>query len=339
MRLTTTLMATQVVIRRRIRQQVSRHRRFDAVMRAWASGLLCCSLVGFLGQTASAQTPSRAGGAPGSLLNGLPGVKFEWAPVPGVTERGALLVPVEIAGANLKYQFDTGADATVLYGTDLASRLGWSQGRRSVKLPGIRVGETLLPATWAQVQGDRVPEAGQSAGTLGLDVLIGKVVIIDFPGKRLFVIPRADVPGALWNRIVWTDAEIRNGKFFVHLRVNGRQINDLFFDTGASMFPAIFDVARWESTTGRSEAGATQRVRVNSWGRKVNMLGAPITSAVEVDSLRYEKPLVFFQKEKDAPSNFMNWPFPVGGSIGNALFFDEVIAMDLGVFPQFWIVR
>jgi len=69
------------------------------------------------------------------------------------------------------------------------------------------------------------------------------------------------------------------------------------------------------------------------------MVGAPITGAVEVDSVRYEKPLVFFQKERDTPSNFSNWPFPVGGSIGNALFFDDVIAMDLGVSPQFGIVR
>lgn len=247
------------------------------------------------------------------------------------------MVPVEIAGANLRYQFDTGADTTVLYGTDLASKLGWSKGRKSVKPPGIRIGETFLPATWAQVHGDRVPESGQSAGTLGLDVLIGKIVIIDFPGRRLFVIPRADVPGALWNRIVWTDAEIRNGKFFVHLKVNGMQVNDLFFDSGASQFPAILDAAKWEAITGRGEAGATQRVPTTFWGKTVNMLGAPITGAVEVDSVRYEKPLVFFQKE--SPSNFSNWPFLVGGAIGNALFLDEVIAMDLGVFPAFGIVR
>ena len=65
--------------------------------------------------------------------------------VKGGSDRGAILVPVQIAGENLKYQFDTGADTTVLYGADLASRLGWSKGRKSVKLPGIRVGETLLP--------------------------------------------------------------------------------------------------------------------------------------------------------------------------------------------------
>lgn len=250
-----------------------------------------------------------------------------------------MLVPVEIAGSKLKYQFDTGADTTVLYGTDLASKLGWTKGRKLVKLPGIRVGETLLPAAWAQVHGDRVPEPGQTAGTIGLDVLIGKVVIIDFPGRRLLVIPRADVPGALWNRIVWTDGEIRNGKFFLHLKVNGIQVNNLFFDSGASQFPAILEEARWEAATGRNDADATQRVQVPSWGKTVTMLGAPITGTVEFSSVRYEKPLVFFQKEKDSPSNFSNWPFPVGGSIGNALFFDEVVAIDLGAFPAFGIVR
>ena len=127
--------------------------------------------------------------------------------------------------------------------------------------------------------------------------------------------------------------------FFLQLKVNGMQVNNLFFDSGASQFPAILDEARWEAATGRNEAEATQRVQVPSWGKTVTMLGAPITGAVEVDSVRYEKPLVFFQKEKDSPSNFSNWPFPVGGSIGNALFFDEVIAIDLGAFPAFGIVR
>ena len=322
------------MVRRRIRRQGARRCRANAALNAWASDLLLlsCAAVGLL-----AQTPSRVGSPHDSLLSGLPGVTFERGAVKGGYERGAILVPVEIAGETLKYQFDTGADTTVLYGADLASKLGWTKGRKSVKLSGIRVGATLLSATWAQVHGDRVPESGQSAGTLGLDVLIGKVVIIDFPGRRLFVIQGADVPGALWNRIVWTDAEIRNGKFFVHLKVNGMQVNNLFFDSGASQFPLTLDAARWAATTGRSEAGATQRVRSKAWGKTVTMLGAPITGAVEVDSVRYEKPLVFFQEEP--PSNFSNWPFPVGGSIGNGLFFNEVIAIDLGVFPAFGIVR
>jgi hypothetical protein len=48
-------------------------------------------------------------------------------------------------------------------------------------------------------------------------------------------------PAAVWDRTVWTPAEIRGGKFLVHLKLNGAEYKDLFLDTGSSAFPLIVD--------------------------------------------------------------------------------------------------
>src|SRR5437899_12700667 len=95
------------------------------------------------------QSPSRA---VNRLLDVLPGVDFEWAPVKGISERGSIVVPIELAGATYKFELDTGADVTVIYGGERAAQFGWRKGRKSVRIPGFNLAGTALPATWAQVQ-------------------------------------------------------------------------------------------------------------------------------------------------------------------------------------------
>src|SRR5712691_294894 len=71
------------------------------------------------------------------LLDGLPGVGFEWAPVRGISDRGSIVVPIVLAGATYRYQLDTGSDVTVIHGSEPAAHLGWKNGRKSVRVPGF----------------------------------------------------------------------------------------------------------------------------------------------------------------------------------------------------------
>lgn len=43
-------------------------------------------------------------------------------------------------------------------------------------------------------------EPGATAGTIGLDVLIGQVVVLDFPAKRIYLMLRADLPAGSHGR-------------------------------------------------------------------------------------------------------------------------------------------
>src|SRR5215211_7587003 len=78
-------------------------------------------------------SPALAQPASSDPLSGLPFEPFRWLPIEGGPERGALLVPIELAGKTYQFQLDTGADGTILYGME-AERWGWKKGERDVRV-------------------------------------------------------------------------------------------------------------------------------------------------------------------------------------------------------------
>lgn len=272
----------------------------------------------------------------GSLLEGLPGTAFGWAEAPGFSERGAIIVPISLGGAAYKYQLDTGTYMTVIYGSEAARRFGWRPGQKMVHVPGIGMGGTTLPAADVQVATNF--QNGGTAGTIGLDVLIGRVLILDFPARRIYVLQRADLPAAVRGRTSWAPAEIRRGKFLVHARLNGADCNGLFLDTGSSAFPLMVDAGHWKTLT-RPTYGEppAKEVSVNSWGKQVKFVGQPALGAIEIASLRVDHPLIFHGPED--PLGLQKQSQAISGLLGNALFWDDILVLDFGITPQLGILR
>ncbi|PYT25602.1 MAG: hypothetical protein DMG57_24870 [Acidobacteria bacterium] len=272
-----------------------------------------------------------------NLLESLPGTPFEWEAVPEISERSSLNVPVTLADSTYKYQFDTGADVTIIYGGEAARKFGWRKGRRVVRFPGIGLGGIMLPASNVVVN-DQEVEPGGTAGTIGLDVLIGHVVVLDFPAKRIYVALRADLPAAVWDRTVWTPAEIRGGKFFVHLKLNGADYKDLFLDTGSSAFPLIVDTGQWKTLTQTVDDNhPPKEITASSWGKKVKFVGAPALGAIEIASLSLDHPMIFHTPAD--PNGFHSQPHGAYGLLGNALFWNDILVLDFSITPQLGILR
>jgi hypothetical protein len=271
-----------------------------------------------------------------SLLEGIPGTAFEWGDAPGFSERGAIIVPISLGGAAYKYQLDTGTYMTIVYSGETAKRFGWTPGQMTVHIPGIGMGGATLPA--ADVQVATRYQGGATAGTIGLDVLIGHIVILDFPARRIYIMMRADLPAAVRARTSWAPAEIRRGKFFVHARLNGADCDSLFLDTGSSALPLIVDADHWKTLT-RPTYGErpAKEVSVSAWGKDVKLVGQPALGAVEIASVRVEHPLIF--RRPDDSGGSQKQPHPIAGLIGNALFWDDILVLDFGVTPQLGILR
>jgi len=272
----------------------------------------------------------------GSLLEGIPGTAFEWGKAPGFSERGAIIVPISLGGAAYKYQLDTGTETTIVYGSEAAKAFGWKLGQKMVRIPGIGMGGVTLPAADVQVAANFQNRG--TAGTIGLDVLIGHVVVLDFPARRIYVLQRADLPAAVRQRTSWAPAEIRRGKFLVHARLNGAECNGLFLDTGSSAFPLMVDADHWKTLTRPTygEPPAKEAI-VNSWGKQVKFVGQPALGAIEIASLRVEHPLIFRMPEGFGASR--QQPQAVSGLIGNALFWDDILVLDFGAAPQLGVLR
>ena len=271
-----------------------------------------------------------------SLFASLPHTTFEWVSAEGVSDRVAMRVPVDLDGIRGWFQVDTGLDATVVYGGIPAERK-WETYDGMYRVPSLEIGRIRLGPAWLRSRADTGAE-GDMIGSLGLDLLVGHFVLIDYPGRRLAIMRAGDVPLWLLLQTSWTPAALRDGKFFLTVALGGRSVDGLFFDTGASAFHVTVDFDTWTALTGcTGPDSATTRWTVSSWGNKVTAVGCPARGPLVIGSARIPDPPVFYLKEQ--PKLFAGWPFPAAGLVGNAPFWDRVVILDLGIRPRFGIVQ
>jgi hypothetical protein len=269
------------------------------------------------------------------FFGAVPHATFEWSEAEGVSDRGAMLVPVQLGSIETWLQLDSGLDVTLLYG-DLAEDAGWSESDRMFRVPDLSIGDVRLGPTW--VRTDRsMSGGGRVAGSVGLDLLVGRVVIIDYPGRRLALATLGDLPGELLRRVSWSPATLRDGKLFPYVILSGSGTGDLFFDTGASAFALVVDQSTWAALTGVADPDtAAVHVDVRSWGKETGLVGHPASGPLVIGSTTIEEVEVFYFE--DQPRMFEAWPFPAKGLLGNAAFFDRVVVLDLGLRPRFGLL-
>ena len=272
------------------------------------------------------------------LIESLPGTSFEWEGAEGVSDKAVMMVPVELDGQEYRFQLDTGSDVTMLYGTREAERRGWRESKQwFVGVPDVHVGGAYFDSVDVFI-GEEITGGGKTTGTLGLDLLKGKVVVLDFPRQRFCVVQHTDMPSEVLERTAFVPAEVRDNKLFVLIRAGGEELEGIFFDTGSSSFPLVVDLDLWQRLTGKKgQDDAASILNVSSWGKTVPMVGAEIQGALEIGKIRMDRAMVYYWG--DQPRFFEQWPFPAAGLLGNALFIDEVIVIDLGQPTRFGILR
>jgi len=284
------------------------------------------------GALAAAPSSSKKASDP---LAGVACTKFQWASDEKVGERAAMIVPVLLNGVPFRFQLDTGADATILYGQQ-ASRHGWvDRDANTLKPQTFSAGgmENHSSTLYLRTDDDR------DGGTLGLDFLVGKVAIIDYPGQRFCVLNPVDFfPSALFNRVQWAPADLRNGKFYVDAGVEGQRPLSLFFDSGSSAQPVTVDLDTWKWLTGLSSPDqATKRFVGSSWGKTKTWLGAQSKARMSIGLFSLDRPIVYY--ESDDPAFFANHFPRTDGLFGNVGMWSEIVVIYLQSQPSFGILR
>lgn len=270
------------------------------------------------------------------LFEKIPHAAFEWSEASGISGRAAMRFPVDLDGTEGWLQLDTGLDATLVYG-DLPADRGWETHDGMYRVPRFDIGDIRLGPAWVRSRQENGEES-TLLGSLGLDLLVGHMVLIDYPHRRMALMSHGDVPQWLLQNTTWTPAELRDAKFFLNAVIGGESMDGLFFDTGASAFDIVVDFEDWVEITGcTSPEEAPTRWRVNSWGRTVTAVGAPAHGPLVIGSARIPHPLVFYLQEQ--PNLFSHWPFQARGLVGNAPFVDRIVILDLGIRPRFGLVQ
>ncbi len=270
-----------------------------------------------------------------SLFETLPYATFEWAKAKGVSERAAIRLPVTLDGTEGYFQLDTGLDVTLLDG-DVPDGRAWETHDGMYHVPSFAIGDIDVGPVWvrAREEGD----GGKQLGSLGLDLLVGHLVVIDYPGRRFALFKPGEAPAWLWRRTTWTPAVLRDAKLFLYVILGGKGVNDLIFDTGSSAFDIVVDFDEWKELTWLDGPDATTtKKRVNSWGKKITAIGAVAPEPLIIGSARIADPKVYYLEEQ--PRLFANWPFPAKGLVGNAPFLDRVVILDLGIRPRFGLLE
>lgn len=266
------------------------------------------------------------------------GAPFEWQ---GATvgdlhfARAALLVPVELEGCDepLRMQLDLGTGATVLYDTPMQRLV--DDGTCEPAVMDAHPGRSLSVAGNGAVQVPIVvietDDAGDVVGTVGSHFFRERILVVDFPAGRIQVL-EPGVPSPMLAGMEWIPAAYRDPHLLLPVEAGGETLEDVVYDTGASLFPLVTTEARWRQLTGSTpDAPSNRVVRVPSWDSEVVLVGAKAKVPVALGSATLASPWVYFQRSGREDVKIENWNPPIDGLIGNVLFADDyTVAIDIG---------
>lgn len=252
-----------------------------------------------------------------------------------VEPRAAVLLPVRFAGLDKIFyaQFDLGAKSSVFYGKTLQAAAARAPGLKpdaKGKLPGpltFTLGEIQASIPDPKVRADigdpniawDDPEAIDLIGTIGVDLLEGRVLTVDFKAMRLSV-GVAATPAT----VQWSPMTLKSRWVLLDATLEGKPTK-LLLDTGSSAFSLLIDKARWsEMTTGQD----AESFPVNSWGKKLMAHTAPTKARVVIGGLDTPLGDATYIEGTSVTQGLMMRATGMGGMTGNRLFFDRILILD-----------
>jgi hypothetical protein len=274
---------------------------------------------------------------PADTISSLSCSSFKWISSP-VSDKSGILVPITLDGRNFWYQLDTGAPGLLPYGSAIEE--GWSKRGSAYRIPNVHFAGMTFTSVLGYPDKDMQvpPNPIEPHGTVGLELLIGKVLVIDMPRQRVCLLERGDLPESLGYAADWSDAEIRKGKLYMDLELNGRKLDDIFYDTGASSLSMRVDMNLWKEATGKSGISDAQaRYKLCcSWGHEIELIDAPASGNLKIGSHVFQKPRMTTKPANPDQFRKENWG---QGLLGNEPFARSIVILDLGVSPRFGIIE
>ncbi|SKC00133.1 hypothetical protein SAMN05660226_04197 [Parapedobacter luteus] len=234
-------------------------------------------------------------------------------------------------------QFDTGAPYSLIY----KNKLNAIQLKYPSSIPSNEIGGKLenfsfkADQTPIVVKEIEVKQFDDSAidwkdenrieiiGTIGTDLIDGKVAIIDYVNKKLTV--SQSIPERLMENISLSDFIYSNRHILLPAKVNGKE-TVLYFDTGSSMFELLTDRETSKQLAIPNEKPI--QYKVNSWGNFLIANTLASNSSIEIANISI--PIgasTFFEGVSNAQIEQMS-KMGIGGMTGNKLFLNYILVLD-----------
>jgi hypothetical protein len=263
-------------------------------------------------------------------------------------EKLAIVTPVEINNlkGNFVTQFDLGSDATTLYGGALKNYFPSAEAlkayldttKRSTSDAGVinyktknmtmKIGNhTMKDLLFSENFGNPIhvdslyTNSEKHVGTVGANLTRDKVLIIDYPNKKMCLLDSIDNYWA--SKADFVTCRVKNNRIQLPFTING-STNWIMFDSGASIFPLFTNKENWSNLV--DAKGEIDTLKANSWGEKVNFYGALMTADVYLGKHKLNKAKAYYTENRRLLD--FNKNEGIAGTTGNAYFFNDVVIID-----------
>ncbi|MFD2720923.1 hypothetical protein ACFST9_19540 [Hymenobacter monticola] len=257
-----------------------------------------------------------------------------------ITPHAVLLVPVTLPNCprTCYLQFDTGAPYSLLYSHALAAL----QARYPATGPALKpqadalqnfqfaIGQGQVAARTIRVRemGARTLPADSAApfviGTLGTDVLEGRVLIIDYARQRFEL--RTNVPDSLARQAVFAPMTFEQRRLLLNAGLKEAD-KQLYFDSGSSAFALLTSQATWQEM---ARPGAPDQVTpVNSWGKTLTAHTVPTAASLQIGTRTLPLGTVTYIDGTSFMERMLMQFSGMGGMLGNEVFSQHTLILDV----------
>lgn len=279
-----------------------------------------------------------------SLLQAAGSVDWQWAGADfgGVREpHSAILVPVKLPGIErlLYMQFDLGTPSTVflmerveaLNERQAGLRMGKDEDNQPV-ITEVRLQAGTLDLHLASARlisraagtepNWNDPEARIVIGTLGSDLLDGRVMVLDYARQRLEIAPQLPPRFAA---VAPQPLVYKERRILLGAEMEGKAVQ-LMFDTGSSAFALLTSSSTWHrlATPGQP----ARQFPVKSWDKTLTAHVAPTEARISLGGQSLPLRQVSYIEGTGWKEALAMRLSPMGGMTGNKLFVDKVLVLD-----------
>jgi hypothetical protein len=159
-------------------------------------------------------------------------------------------------------------------------------------------------------------------GTIGADVLRGRILVLDFPAARFALLSDSlELPPAIRDSVQYTPATLKHGRLYVEVVLGDERIDDVLFDCGSSSSTLTLPLGDWQKATGlQGDEPAVKKDSIPAFGHSLERLSAVAKGDMSFGFVKVKAPVIDHVRFEDPSlTNFK--------ILGNAPFYDDCVVV------------
>lgn len=241
----------------------------------------------------------------------------------------AMSVPFEIEDKTYRFQFDLGANMTLIYDKcflntkfikekkivpdmDAAGHKVFNVSNQNIKIGDFKISDYEL-------HGLLDFDQDEACGVVGADLFQNKYLIIDFPKNKIFVAEK--LPRRIAKKTDFIDIKIINNKPIIPITIDNKVYN-FQYDSGASIFPIVTYKKNFQDLIEKSKI--IENFNIRNFNNPLIVKAIETDNNIKIAKSTFNTKALWFTEE----DIFEFEPQGIDGIIGNVFFLDKTIIID-----------